>query len=561
MIAAFVITHLLTHIFAVFGLEPAELARRMAAVVWHFKPLNLLLYAAFISHFCLTLLVLYRRRTLRLPPWEIAQMLLGLLVIPLIAAHATATRGMYELFAVEPSYTRTVLGIFSSDYYIWRHVALTVVVWGHLVAGIHFWLRFRPSYPKIQPLLYALAVLVPAGALLGMFRAGQEITILAADRAFRAEILSGYGDIRAAVRFINNAEQIAIWGTVAVVALILLARLIRQLIDRRKNTVTLFLTDGRTLPTRSGRTVLETLRRARIPHASVCGGRGRCTTCRIRVGNGADELEAPSALEREALDRIGAPPNVRLACQARPKADLNLSALMPASTTARDAQAPGGVSGHERVVTTMFLDLRGSTTLGERKLPYDVLFILNQFFAEMAEALLQSRGHYAQFAGDGLMALYGLKGSAKDGAIDALRGAVMMLERLESLNERLAAELDAPLRVGIGIHTGEAIVGTMGPPLSPNHSAIGDNINIAARLEAKTKDLGCAAIVSVATLDTAGVGSGGLSVQTVAVRGREAGMEVCAIDSAQVLIALLQASGHASGDASAGLVVPASATA
>ena len=66
-----------------------------------------------------------------------------------------------------------------------------------------------------------------------------------------------------------------------------------------------------------------------------------------------------------------------------------------------------------------------------------------------------------------------------------------MLTHLDELNERFVEELEEPLRIGIGVHAGEAIVGTMGPPSSPNYSAIGDNINIAARLEAKTKELGC----------------------------------------------------------------------
>jgi adenylate cyclase len=282
-----------------------------------------------------------------------------------------------------------------------------------------------------------------------------------------------------------------------------------------------------TLP---GRSILEPLRIAGVPHASVCGGRGRCTTCRVRVG--ADHLSEPSELERGALARIDAPPGVRLACQARPEANIQVTALLPAS--ARDARSPGGVSGTERVVTTMFLDLRGSTKLGERKLPYDVLFILNQFFAEMAEALGETRGHYAQFAGDGLMALYGLRGDSADGARDAFRGAAVMLARLDSLNDRLGAELDAPLIVGIGIHTGEAIVGTMGSPASPNHSAIGDNINIATRLEAKTKEFGCAVVAAVAAMQMAGMELEGLEQYNVEVRGRDAGMDVITLDQASL---------------------------
>lgn len=107
-------------------------------------------------------------------------------------------------------------------------------------------------------------------------------------------------------------------------------------------------------------------------------------------------------------------------------------------------------------MTTLFLDLRDSIALGKQRLPYDVRSILNQFFAEMATAPSHSHGHYAQFSGDGLMVLYGLEHGEQVGARDALHDATLMLQYLDQLNARLADELDAPLRVGIGIYSGVA---------------------------------------------------------------------------------------------------------
>jgi class 3 adenylate cyclase len=90
----------------------------------------------------------------------------------------------------------------------------------------------------------------------------------------------------------------------------------------------------------------------------------------------------------------------------------------------------GGLEGSERLITVMFVDLRGSTTIGEARLPYDVLYLLNRFFHEMTRALVASNGHYSQFTGDGLMALYGLHDAdPKRGAADALRGAREMVSR------------------------------------------------------------------------------------------------------------------------------------
>ena len=118
------------------------------------------------------------------------------------------------------------------------------------------------------------------------------------------------------------------------------------------------------------------------------------------------------------------------------------------------------------------------------------MFVLNQFFAELAQALQDTNGHYAQFNGDGLMAIYGLDSGAEKGAAEAIIGARAMLARLENLNEKLKGELSEDLRIGVGIHSGEAIVGSMGPPTSPNISALGDTVNVAARLESQTKEVG-----------------------------------------------------------------------
>ena len=113
-------------------------------------------------------------------------------------------------------------------------------------------------------------------------------------------------------------------------------------------------------------------------------------------------MPGPSGLEAKALSRIGATPGMRLACQIRPTADISVMPLLAADASAADGAVRGGLEGSERPITVVFVDMRGSTTLGEAKLPYDVLFILNQFFHEMTKALVATNGHYSQFTGDGL---------------------------------------------------------------------------------------------------------------------------------------------------------------
>jgi len=179
------------------------------------------------------------------------------------------------------------------------------------------------------------------------------------------------------------------------------------------------------------------------------------------------------------------------------------------------------LEGSEQLVTVVFVDLRDSTSLGEAKLPYDVLFILNRFFHEMNAALIASNGHYSQFTGDGLMALYGLDAADPGrGVVDALRGAREMLARVEQLNRQLVGELPRPLRIGISIHFSEAIVGAMGPPRSQIITAIGDTVNTAARLEGLTKEFGCSLILSLPAANAAGIDLGDRQLHEAAVKGR-----------------------------------------
>src|SRR5205807_6884027 len=155
------------------------------------------------------------------------------------------------------------------------------------------------------------------------------------------------------------------------------------------------------------------------------------------------------------------------------------------------------------------------------------------YFGEMAEAVEQSGGHYSNFTGDGLMALFGLEGSSDAGARAALTCALSMLEKLDNLNEQLADELSEPLAMGIGIHTGQAIVGRMGPPKTPIISAVGDSVNTAARLERTAKELGAPLVVSAETLRAAELNASPKLTQ-VSLRGRTATMLVSALDEASL---------------------------
>jgi adenylate cyclase len=320
---------------------------------------------------------------------------------------------------------------------------------------------------------------------------------------------------------IGRIAQIGLGLHLGFVVLPFAARGLRSWHTRRRRPPMLSLPGRRSVAMLPGASVLETLRQYKIPHASVCGGRARCTTCRVLVTEGQEQLPPPAGLEAKALAKIEATEGTRLACQIHPTGDISIVPLLAADANAADGATRGGLEGSERPITVMFVDIRGSTTLGEAKMPYDVLFILNNFYSEMTKALAATNGHYSQFTGDGLMALYGLDGrDPAAGAADAVRGAREMLTRLDQLNRALARDLPEPLRIGIGIHHSVAIVGAMGPPRSQIITAIGDTVNTCARLEGLTKEYDGSVVISRQAAVAAGLNVTGRELHETAVKGR-----------------------------------------
>lgn len=502
---AYVLTHLLNHAAGIVSPELMEEFSNFSTEIWKFPPLEILLLAALIVHFILAASRLTGRRSLRLRKSEWAQMILGLSIPFLMFRHLVATRIIDLGFDVHSNYERVLLdlAVFVPMQGIMQAITV-IVVWSHGCIGIHFWLRVKPFYPKWRNVLATLAILIPTLALAGYAAASAEIIRRTEEggRKYVFGVLDAANVNQAAISFYENA---LIPCTILTLALALAPfgiRQIRQTIDRVKRGPMLNLPNGRSIRVPPGATALEALRDAGIPMASVCGGHGRCTTCRLHCGSGLEQLAIPGQIEAAALKSIQAPRGMRLACQIRPQNDLSVAPLMPPNATARDGRRPGGLSGSERQVVCVFIDLRDSTKLGERKMPYDVLFILNQFFAEMTEALRATGGYYAQFTGDGLMALYGHESEDTEQTImQAFEGAAEMLRRIDGLNDHLKSELPHTLRIGIGIHMGKAIVGEMGPPGRENISAIGDTINTTARLEAQTKGHGVPLVISKTLFD------------------------------------------------------------
>ena len=236
------------------------------------------------------------------------------------------------------------------------------------------------------------------------------------------------------------------------------------------------------------------------------------------------------------LHRIGARPNIRLACQLRPRGHVEVAPLLPSFAAAAEGrQRVDFVQGSEREIAILFADIRGFTALSEGRLPYDVVFVLNRYFAAMGRAVEAAGGRVDKFIGDGVMALFGIESGPQAGCREALAAARLMSERLGELNLSLRAEFDQPLRIGVGIHAGPTIVGEMGYGRATAITAIGDAVNTASRLEALTKDYDCELVVSEETVARAGLDLAGFPRHEIEIRGKREMLAVRTLEHAAQL--------------------------
>ncbi len=534
----YVATHLANHALGLISLAAMETGRLWFLAVWRTWPTTVLLYGAMLVHILLALWALYQRRDLRMHGWEAAQLLLGLAIPPLLVEHILATRMLYELFGADDPYARVALTLwqFAPEKGLLQSLTLCVA-WIHGCIGLHFWLRLKPRYRRLTPLLYGVVLLTPVLALLGFVEGGREAAELVRDPAARQELMTAVRWPNAdALAALANAKQAFWFGFAALLLATLAARLLRSVVARRRGVVRVTYPGGRVVDILPGLSVLEASRSAGIPHASVCGGRGRCSTCRVRVGAGVPDLPSPSEDEARVLLRVGATPDIRLACQLRPSAPLDVTPLLPAAAGPKEAHArPGYLQGHEQEIAILFADLRAFTQLAEQKLPYDVVFLLNRYFSAMGRAVEQSGGHLDKFIGDGVMALFGIETGPEDGCQRALAAARAMSENLRDLNESLARELPQPLRIGIGIHAGPAIIGEMGYGRANSLTAVGDAVNTASRLEAMSKEFSAQLIVSDSVVLRAGLDLSAYRAEHVEIRGRNEQLPVRVIPEAAAL--------------------------
>ena len=496
ILLVFVTMHLINHAIGIFGIDAMEAVQVWRVAIWRTWAGSLLLYGAAIVHVVLAIKRIVERRTWRMPLQEALQIALGLTIPVLIFDHVIGTRYLVEFGGINDRYLAELPLLWPGNAY--KQIALVLVVWLHGMIGLHYLWRSKSWYPKIRDAGLVLAFAIPMLAIAGFISSGRE--------ALEFDTTEYRWTKEQIELFVATSRQ-ANWGLMIAAGAIIALIAGLEFYRRVGGNVVLRYTGHGDVRMARGLTLLEASRSNGIPHPSLCGGRGRCSTCRVLVLQGIETLDPPNPAEKALLTRISAPARVRLACQIRPKRDLTVQVVLPVSTSSGqlDWNDEAFKSGVEQTATVLFVDLRAFDRLTQTQLPFDLVVLLNRFVEEMRQAIEGHGGRVTMFLTDGIMAVFGQSGQ-RSGSRAAIAAARDMLKSADILNEEFSSALPQPLRIGIGIHTGSVVMARVG---DEEHgymvSALGETVTIASRLEAATKELLSDCLISRETLQAAGL--------------------------------------------------------
>ena len=258
--------------------------------------------------------------------------------------------------------------------------------------------------------------------------------------------------------------------------------------------------DDKQIIMRGSESILAASLREGIPHAYACGGRARCSICRISVEEGLEFCSPRSKGERIVAERLNFSPETRLACQTRTTGNVKVRRLVvdddDIQFTRGIAAGPRPASiGEEKKLAILFADVRGFTALSERMSPYDVVYFLNRYFNLTSKVIESFGGYVDNYMGDGLMALFG-HDYAPDAAFRAVSAALTMLQEVKTRSRHFEQLYGVSVRIGIGIHQGNVVVGMIGAGDRRRMTVIGDAVNFASRIEAANKKYGTELLIS-----------------------------------------------------------------
>ena len=541
----YVFTHLLNHSLGLISLDTMEQGRAIFLRFWRHDVLFYVLYGALSIHFLLGVYALARRRSFRMSRKEWIRNSCAVLIPFFLASHLSITLWGSRFLGLNDSYAFMIISTYIFDPFGYIILGLMLMlVWTHGSIGIIGLIEFREFYSKRRGLFQGLILGLPLIAYGGYIRASIELSEASQSNPITILELISNSNFTAEIgeKIVSLSDLLQFLVYPILLSLFVAFYFIRNLLEKRFNSIQVQYTDGTNINVSRGSSLLEASHKAGRYHESVCGGRGRCTTCRVRVTSSLGELPKPNKIEQSVINRLNFDQSLRLACQLRPETDIEINPLI--KLVNHDKQNlrfsnQENLSGIEKETVIMFCDLRGFTRLSDGKMPFDVVFILNKYFKLVTDAVEENKGRIDKFIGDGVMAIFDKDTTISKNCKNALKGAAMITTYLNELNDELSTDDIEPLRLGIGIHSGNAIIGKMGYGEASTDTAIGDTVNIASRLEQLTKDYSCQLMFSSIVAENAELDKTKLNSVKTKIRGKKDYLEAFYCGSADEAIKAL----------------------
>jgi adenylate cyclase len=416
---------------------------------------------------------------------------LGLAMPIALIGHFVGTRYAHERFGLSAEYARIAAGIWAAG---GQGLALGLLApgWLHGCLGLRFAFGSRRLWQRARFWLFGIALLLPVLAALGFVTMGRELSAATGAARAIAPPTASQGQALAAMR------ESALDGYLALIALVGALRLVRAFDEHRRNAVVRIAYPDRTVVVPRGWTVLEASRSHGIPHQSICGGRARCSTCRVRVVDGAAHCPRPGPDEARMLERIGAPESLRLACQLRPTGDIAVEPLLAVAPAGWRNEPPRRPT-RERELALLFFAVNapGGAPHGDHS-AHDAIYALDRLDAIVGDVIEASRGLPCRRTGDNVLALYGLDGDLGAAVQRAHHAADRIAQRASEATDRLARDLGWHADFAVGVHVGTVVVGSIGSGDTRMLSAIGPAVDATERLQQAALAAGVRHVVSKA---------------------------------------------------------------
>ena len=535
VIFLYVTVHLVNHSMGLISLEVMEGLRQRVSAFNRNIVVSLTLYGALLVHTLLGFHHLLTRRSFKMSAKDWTQLVTSF-ALPLVLLPHIFASGYTPRFKDAQTSYKVVLDGMLEDGGIYFMGLFVIFVWVHGIIGITSMIKFHPVYQKYKNAFLVVSWLLPILAVLGAVTASKELATDIENNKIIMEQVYAEANIgkELEAELMQTGDMLMVNYLFILLGVTLFVFVLHQ-VRKAFRKIKITYPNGKEVRVAKGTSILEASREHRIGHVSMCGGRGRCSTCRVRVMSDIETLPPRNGIESLVAERLSLQDNVRLACQLRPTSAVEVRPLVNAPVETLTTEDRETLCGREEEIVVMFVDLRGFTAISEKLLPYDTVYLLNQYFKIAGEAIVQSGGRIDKFIGDGIMALFTDGSGVEENSKNALLAAGKLAEGIKELSTETSSDFGSDLKFGIGIHAGTSVVGAMGYGENITDTAIGDCVNVASRLEQLTKEEECQLIITSDLYQRSGLSLKASYEKNVTVKGKSEAFKISAFKDASTI--------------------------